>query len=77
MFDAGWPQWDAALVQESTIEVAVQVNGKTRGRVHVAADASQDDVVAAAMAEESIAKFVTATPKKIIYVKGRLLNLVV
>ncbi len=77
VFDAGWPQWDPALLEESTIEIAVQVQGKTRGRVHVAADATQEDVVAAAMADDSIARFVTGVPKKIIYVKGRLLNIVV
>lgn len=77
VFDAGWPRWDPALLEESTIEIAVQVQGKTRGRVHVAADATQDDVLAAAMADDSIARFVTGEPKKIIYVKGRLLNLVV
>jgi leucyl-tRNA synthetase len=76
VFDAGWPQWDPTLVQDTTIEIAVQVQGKTRGRVHVAADVTQDDVVAAAMADESIARFVTGEPKKIIYVKGRLLNVV-
>ena len=77
VFDSGWPTWDAALVVEDTVEVAVQVQGKTRGRVSVAKEATQDDVVAAAMADASIAKFVTGTPKKIIYVPGRLLNLVV
>jgi leucyl-tRNA synthetase len=77
VFDAGWPAWDPALVVEDTVEVAVQVQGKTRGRVQVAADAAQDDVVRAALADASIAKFVTSEPKKVIYVKGRLLNLVV
>jgi leucyl-tRNA synthetase len=77
VFDAGWPQWDPTLIEETTIEIAVQVQGKTRGRVHVAADATQDDVVAAAMADDSIARFVTGAPQKIIYVKGRLLNIVV
>ncbi len=77
VFDAGWPAWDAALVEESTIEVAVQVNGKTRGRVQVAADAGQDAVLGAAMANVAIAKFVTGEPRKVIYVPGRLLNVVV
>lgn len=77
VFDSRWPQWDAALVVEATVEVAVQVQGKTRGRVHVAKEATQDEVVAAAMADATIAKFVTGTPKKVIYVPGRLLNLVV
>ncbi len=77
VFDAGWPAWDAALMVEDTVEVAVQVQGKTRGRVQVAADATQEDVVRAALDDPTIAKFVTGEPKKVIYVKGRLLNLVV
>jgi leucyl-tRNA synthetase len=77
VFDSGWPAWDPALVTEDAVEVAVQVQGKTRGRVRVAAEATQEEVVAAAMADASIAKFVTGAPKKVIYVKGRLLNLVV
>ena len=77
VFDGGWPQWDATLVEETSVEVAVQVNGKTRGRVSVAKHATQDAVVAAAMADATIAKFVTTEPKKVVYVPGRLLNLVV
>jgi leucyl-tRNA synthetase len=76
VFDAGWPQWNSALVEDATIEIAVQVQGKTRGRVHVSPEATQEDVVAAAMADDTITRFVTGEPKKIIYVKGRLLSIV-
>jgi leucyl-tRNA synthetase len=77
VLDAGWPAFDAALAAEEGATVAVQVNGKTRGTVRVARDASQQDALAAALADATIAKFVTAEPKKIIFVPGRLLNLVV
>jgi leucyl-tRNA synthetase len=77
VFDSRWPTFDPALLVTDDVEVAVQVQGKTRGRVRVGVEASQDEVVAAAMADASIAKFVTGTPKKVIYVKARLLNLVV
>jgi leucyl-tRNA synthetase len=77
VFDSGWPVFDAAIAAEEAITVAVQVGGKTRGTVQVPVEATQDDVMAAAMADPSIAKFVTGTPKKVIYVKGRLLNVVV
>jgi leucyl-tRNA synthetase len=76
VFDSRWPVFDPARLVADEVEVAVQVQGKTRGRVRVAVDATQDDVVAAAMADASIAKFVNGTPTKVIYVKGRLLNLV-
>jgi leucyl-tRNA synthetase len=59
------------------IEIAVQVNGKTRGKVKVAKDADQATVLVAARADAQIAKFITGEPKKIIFVPGRLLNIVV
>jgi len=77
VFDAGWPAYDPALATEDLITVAVQVNGKTRGTIQIANGAGQDDAVAAAKADPSIAKFITGEPKKIIFVKGRLLNVVV
>ena len=76
VFDAGWPRYDAALAAEDLIEMAVQVNGKTRGRIRVARDVSEEDAVAAALAVPTIAKFVTGTPKKVIFVRGRLINIV-
>ncbi|HYW49172.1 MAG TPA: leucine--tRNA ligase [Gemmatimonadaceae bacterium] len=77
VFDAGWPAFDPAMLVTDTITIAVQVNGKTRGTVQVGKDASQADVYAAAMQDANIAKFITTEPKKIIYVPGRLLNIVV
>ena len=77
VMDSGWPAYDASLAADETITLAVQVNGKTRGTIQVTPDIAQDDALAAATAEPSIAKFVTGEPKKIIFVPGRLLNLVV
>ena len=77
VFDAGWPSYDAALAREQTIELAVQVNGKLRGTVRVSPDVTQDDALAAALAAPAVAKFVTGSPKKVIFVRGRLLNIVV
>jgi len=77
VFDAGWPSFDPALATEEMIEVAVQVNGKLRGRMRVARDIGQGEVLELAMADRSIAKFVNGSPKKIIFVPGRLLNIVV
>jgi leucyl-tRNA synthetase len=55
----------------------VQVNGKLRGRVTVAADAAEDAVVAAALADDNVRKFVADAPlKKRIVVPGKLVNLV-
>ena len=55
----------------------MQVNGKTRGTVDVPEGADQATVHAAAMADAGIAKFVTGEPKKIVFVAGRLLSIVV
>jgi leucyl-tRNA synthetase len=57
--------------------MAVQVNGKTRGTIQVAPDATQEEALAAAMADPAIARFVTSDPARLIFVKGRLLNIVV
>ena len=77
IFDAGWPSFDPAMLVSDTITVAVQISGKTRGTVQVSKDATQADVYAAALQQPNIAKFVVGEPKKIIYVAGRLLNVVV
>jgi leucyl-tRNA synthetase len=73
-----WPAADArALVRES-VEVPVQVNGKLRGRVTVPADASEDDVVAAALADPAVQTHVAGRPvRKRVVVPGRMVNLVV
>ncbi len=76
VFDVRWPAYDPALAADELITLAVQVNGKTRGTIQVAPDATQEIAFAAAMAEASIAKFVTGPPKKIIFVPRRLLNVV-
>ena len=75
--NADWPTWDEALLVEDTIEIAVQVMGKVRGRVTIAPDASEDDAVAAAQAEESVTRHLEGkTIRKVVYVPGRILNFV-
>jgi leucyl-tRNA synthetase len=77
IFDAGWPEFDPALAAEELVTIAVQVKGKLRGTIRVAPDIGQDGAMAAALADPAIAKFVVGPPTKVIYVPGRLLNLVV
>ncbi|OBK23778.1 leucine--tRNA ligase [Mycobacterium asiaticum] len=73
-----FPVADAAYLVDDTVEYPVQVNGKVRGRVVVAADAGQDAVQAAALADEKVLAFLDgATPRKVIVVPGRMVNLVV
>jgi leucyl-tRNA synthetase len=77
VFESGWPSYDPALVVEDRITMAVQVGGKTRGTISVAKTATEDDAMAAAIADANIAKFVTGTPRRIIFVPGRLINIIV
>ncbi len=77
VFDSGWPTYEHALTVEDHVTMAVQVGGKTRGTITVSKGATQDEAMAAAMFEPSIAKFVTTTPKKVIFVPGRMLNILV
>jgi len=72
-----WPQWDAAMLVEDTIEIPVQVNGKIRGRVTVAADAAEETIKAAALADENVQRHVAGKQIiKVIVPKGRLVSIV-
>ena len=77
VFDAGWPTFDPALLVDDEVELVVQVNGKVRGKLRVAVDVTQDDAMAAAMADAGVARFVVGEIKKVIFVPKRLLNIVV
>jgi leucyl-tRNA synthetase len=76
IFDCGWPEFDPDLAADELITMAVQVNGKTRGTISVAPEATQEDALAAAMADPAISRFVTEDPARVVFVKGRLLNIV-
>jgi leucyl-tRNA synthetase len=72
-----WTPDPDALVQDH-IEISVQVNGKMRARVAIPADGTQEVAVAAAMADANVQKYVEGKPiRKVIYVPGKLLNIVV
>jgi leucyl-tRNA synthetase len=76
VFDSAWPRFDPSLAAEDTIELVVQVNGKVRSKITVPRDIAEEAAVVAALADPTVAKFVSGAPKKIIFVPGRLLNLV-
>jgi len=78
VFDSRWPEYDPALVVEETVEVVVQVNGRTRSKVTVGRDADEETAVAAALADATTRRFVDGKVlRKRIYVPNRLVNLVV
>ena len=76
VFDSRWPTFDASMLVSGRYELVVQVNGKTRGKITVAKSVTQEEALAAARADASVGKFITGEPKKVIFVPGRLLNVV-
>jgi leucyl-tRNA synthetase len=78
IFEASWPAWKEALTVEDEVEVVVQISGKTRSKVSVPRDAEEKAVVAAAQRDATVKRFVEGKEvRKVVYVKNRLLNLVV
>jgi leucyl-tRNA synthetase len=73
-----WPKVDEAAAKEDTIELPIQINGKVRDRIVVPADASEEEIKAAALASEAVKKHLEGKePKKVIVANRRLVSLVV
>jgi leucyl-tRNA synthetase len=77
LLDAPMPQPAQDALRQDELELVVQVNGKLRGRVIVAATADEATIKEAALADEHVQKFVDKPVRKVIYVKGKLVNIVV
>ncbi len=78
VIDARWPEPDAAALKADRVTLVVQVNGKLRGRVEVPADAGNDAIAEAALADDNVRKFIAgAAIKKRVVVPGKLVNFVV
>ena len=75
--DAAWPRADESALRQDSIELVVQVNGKLRGHVNVPADATREQIEAAALAQENVQRNIAGkTVRKVIVVPGRLVNIV-
>lgn len=72
-----WPEFNAELAKDSTITIAVQINGKTRGAFEVDPEISKEDFFALVKGDEKIAKYLAGTIVKEIYVPGKICNFVV
>ncbi len=73
-----WPTWDDSLTIAETMTIVIQVNGKVRGKLNVAKEASDDEIKTAALADENVAKHLgDKKPTKVIYIPGRLVSIVV
>ncbi len=76
--EAGWPVFDEEAAADEELLIVVQVNGKLRGRVTVPVDATEESVKSLAFADDKVTTHLEGkTPRKIIYVPGKLLNIVV
>ena len=75
---ADWPQYDENKIVEDKITLAIQVNGKLRDTIEVDSDISEDDAKTFALQSDKVKKYLEGNePKKVIYVKGKLVSVVV
>ena len=74
VYEQTWPEYEEAKTVENTVEIAVQINGKTKGTLAIGRDDAREDVIA--KAKESIADKLTGNIVKEIYVPGRIVNIV-
>ena len=76
--DAKWPEWNEKYLEESVVKYAVSFNGKTRFSIEVPAGTSKEDVEKAALSNSMAEKWVAGkTPKKIIVVPNKIVNIVI
>ena len=77
VIDAAWPGHDETALVQDSMTIVVQVNGKLRSKIDVAADISKDDMEALALADSNVKKFTEGTTiRKVIVVPGKLVNIV-
>jgi leucyl-tRNA synthetase len=75
---AGWPGFDEEAAADDELLIVVQVNGKLRSRITVPVDAAEAFVKESALADEKVVQFLQeSVPRKVIYVPGKLVNIVV
>lgn len=73
-----WPKWDEAKIVQDTMTIVVQVNGKLRSKLELSVDTNEEVVKQMALADEKVgAHIADVTPKKVIYISGKLINIVV
>jgi leucyl-tRNA synthetase len=75
---AAWPAWREEAIEQETVLIVVQVNGKLRSRLRLPVDLADEELSALALADEAVQKFVQDRPvKKVVVVKNKLVNVVV
>ena len=75
---SSWPSWDEGLMLDTEIKIVVQINGKVRAEILVALDAAEEEIKKLVLSHEAVVRHLgSIVPQKIIYVKNRLVNIVV
>lgn len=77
IFKESWPAYDPAKVIDAEIEMPVQINGKVRAKLILPTAISEADARVAALNDENVKKYLTGEPKKVIFVKGKLISIVI
>jgi leucyl-tRNA synthetase len=78
VWEQPWPDADPALLERDVVEIGVQVNGKLRDRIQIAAGATREDVEAAAREQANVVRYLEGHEvSKVVVVPGRLVNFVV
>jgi leucyl-tRNA synthetase len=73
-----WPKWDPLLIVDDEVKIMIQVNGKLRGEIITKADLGEEEIKKLALEHKDVARLVALDQiKKVIYVKGRLINIVI
>lgn len=70
------PSYDKKLLVDDTVKIAVQFNGKVRGTIQIPPTATQDEVMTIIQNDAALAARIESTPKKIIYVPGKIINII-
>jgi len=76
--EKSWPVWDEEMVKEEEVELVIQVNGKLRGKLMIPCDLPDEEVKARALGDQKIIEVIGQKQvKKVIVIKGRLVNIVI
>jgi leucyl-tRNA synthetase len=72
-----FPVYDAQAAKDTSVTIAVQINGKMRGTISLSSEASESEALLLAKENEAVAKYLTGETRKVVYVAGKILNLIV
>ena len=72
-----WPKWDSTMIVDDEVKIAVQVNGRVRAEIMIGVNEPEEEIKNKALKNPAVFKYLSGEPKKVIYVKNRLINIVI